>query len=114
MADLSIDIAKFDPGRFGEVLPQEVGSAPLKSLAVLGHRFNRPGRLCPRELLGRGLLPFDHRDGKMFLDESGIRLEHAHRLFPGLSFGGMGGHLVSKFVKQTKIDSRRANKPCLN
>ena len=30
------------------------------------------------------------------------------------SFGGMGGHLVSKFVKQTKIDSRLANQPCLD
>jgi hypothetical protein len=27
-----------------------------------------------------------------------------------LSFGGIGGYLVNKFVKQTKIDSRFAHK----
>src|SRR5664280_2034491 len=31
-----------------------------------------------------------------------------------LSLGGIGGHLVSKFVKQTKIDSRLADKPSLH
>ena len=30
------------------------------------------------------------------------------------SLGGIGGFLVSKFVKQTKIDSRFANQPSFN
>src|ERR1019366_8807910 len=40
-----------------------------------------------------------------------LRTSRARRRF---SLGGIGGHLVSKFVKQTKIDSRLANQPGLH
>src|SRR5450759_7090 len=39
-----------------------------------------------------------------------LRTSRARRRF---SFGGMGGYLVTKFVKQTKIDSRLADQPSL-
>src|SRR5664280_2885213 len=40
-----------------------------------------------------------------------LRTSWARRRF---SLGGMGGYLVTKFVKQTKIDSRLADQPALN
>ena len=40
-----------------------------------------------------------------------LRTSWARRRF---ILGGMGGYLVTKFVKQTKIDSRLANQPSVN